>query len=268
MKYTDLHIHTEYTRGNGITDIPSLVSKAVALGMDSLAITDSGSLAGIPEFFKECRRQGIRPLAGCGFYYAPSGLESDETHHLVLLAKNIVGFQNLKELSSWSFSQGMGMKPRIDKNILKKHSCGLIALSGGLGGVIDKPWLLGEKEKALAGLKLLQDIFSEDFYLEFQDNGVENNRKMRTVLKELAAEHSIKTVVTGGSFYLTPEDAQRCNSVRKEQGNKILPGKGYCFKGEEEILTLFRDDKASVEESRKIVSSMEDIFVDENESFL
>ena len=258
MKYIDLHIHSEYTAGNGITKIPELVLRAKALGMESIALTDSASIKGFSEFRLECEKNGITPIYGCGFYMARLGLDNSLTQHLVLLAKNSQGYKNLIALNDFSYSKGLGVKPRVDFLRLKEYSKGLIALTGGLGGIYDKPYLLGDVDLADKSLNRLRAIYGNELYLELQDNGLENNRVMIKVLTELSEKEGIKTVVTGGSFYLNPSDHKECNLVREKNDNNLLKSDGYYFKTPNEIEKLFKNHKEAIERSFHIFKSLEE----------
>lgn len=256
MEYTDLHIHSEYTIGNGITKISELVKRAKEYGLDYLALTDSGSIDGFNEFGQECKKHNINPIFGCGFYLAPLGHENQVTHHIVLLAKGSVGFNNLLALSRYSFNEGLDNKPRLDFEVLKKYSDSLIVLTGGLGGVFDKPYLSGDRALAMNNIKKLQNIYGENLYLELQDNNLSDNKIMLKVLISLSEELSIPLVVTGGSFYLNREDAELCNKIRVEHNNKILKGDGYYFKSPADINNIFNDQLEAVSNSISIAKEI------------
>lgn len=241
MLYTDFHIHTKYTVGNGITEIPELVDRAKELGMEYLTITDSGSIKGFQEFNRECKRVGIKPHFACGFYFAPLGLEDNTTHHLVLLAKNSEGLDNLYYLDNYSRTVGLGRKNRIDWEVLKERTSGLICLTGGLGGVFDKPWLQGDKDLAESNLDELFKLFNENLYLELQDNELVNNRVMNKVLYDISLSRGINSIITGGSFYLYREDAADCNIIREKNGNNSLKGSGYYFKSSEDLAGVIQN---------------------------
>lgn len=250
MDYIDLHIHTEYTKGNGVTNINDLVKRAKEYEMDSLTITDSGTIKGFSEFYKECANNNIKPILGCGFYFAPLGLENPVTHHLVLIAKDINGYNNLLRLNEYSLNEGFGFgKPRIDFSVLNIINSHMFCLTGGLGGVFDKPYLSGDRELAISNIIELKKVFRESFFLELQDNGLENNSTMRKVLKQQSEELNLELVVTGGSFYLNKEDSERCNILRKQNGNKELIGNGYYFKSPEEIGYSFSEYPKAISNS-------------------
>ncbi len=241
MEYIDLHIHTEYTKGNGITKIPELVKRAKEFNMNTLAITDSGNIDGFGEFVKECNSVNIKPVLGCGFYFAPMGLKLKETEHLVLLAKNRDGYNNLLKLVEFSKTIGLLQKPRIDFDILQKYNNGLICLTGGLGGVFDKPFIAGNKNMALDNLVMLKQIFKANLYLELQDNELDLNTLIMDEIIKVSNNLEIEPIVTGGSFYLDRGDALKCNEIREENGNKILSGSGYFFKSPKDMISRFKN---------------------------
>lgn len=256
MEYIDLHIHTEYTKGNGITKISELVKKAQEFNMGTLAITDSGNIDGFYEFVKECRSVNIKPVLGCGFYFAPMGLKLKETEHLVLLAKNKEGYDNILKMVEFSRTIGLSHKPRIDFKILKKYSTGLICLTGGLGGVFDKPFIAGNKNMALENLTTLKYIFKSNLYLELQDNELELNTLIVDEIIKVSNNLDIEMIVTGGSFYLDRDDAIKCNELREKYGNKTLKGNGYFFKSPKVMISIFRNHEAALNNSVFVANSI------------
>lgn len=255
MNYIDLHIHTIYTLGNGITEIKDLVKRAKEYGMTYLAITDSGSIEGFNEFKTICKQNEIKPVFGCGFYFAPLGLEDNTIHHLVLIAKDETGYNNLLNLDKEAKNSKLDNKPRISWDNLEKYNKGLICLTGGLGGVFDKPYLQGNNDLAYDNIKKLHTLFKSDFYLELQDNGQENNLIMKSKIPGVANTLGIEMVVTGGSFYLDPKDSVKCNKIREDNGNKTLKGDSYNFKSPKEIEALFPDFKNEIDRTFLIAKS-------------
>lgn len=255
MQYVDLHIHTTYTTGNGLTAIPALVERASLYGMKALALVDSASVDGFPEFTRECKRVGLQPIYGCGFYFTPDSRfnEVDEKYHLVLLAKNQTGLSNLHRLDRLSKEEGFYKRPRIDFELLEEYGDGLIALTGGLGGLIDTMMLSAEIYKAKEYLLRFRAILGNDnVFIELQYNGLEKNLQSCSLLHSLAEETDIPMVVSGGSFYLDASDAEACNALRRGAGNGELKGNGYTFKSAEEIYALFPDDHEAIATSVKI----------------
>ena len=174
--FTHLHVHTEYSLLDGMCRIPQLIQEAKDLGMDSLAITDHGSVYGIIQFYTKAKAAGIKPILGCELYVAPGERTSrtpadKNSYHLVILAKNEVGYHNLLQLSSKGYLEGFYYKPRVDKELLEQHSEGLIALSACLQGEVAR--LIVEKRKKDAETAALwyKEVFG-DFYLELQDHAI------------------------------------------------------------------------------------------------
>lgn len=256
MEYIDLHIHTEYTKGNGLTKISELVLKAKEFNMNSLAITDSGTIDGFKEFVEECNKVNIKPILGCGFYFAPLGLNLKQTNHLVLLAKNRLGYDNLLKLVEFSKSEGLTHKPRIDLDIIKKYNNELICLTGGLGGVFDKPYIEGNKNMALENIINLKEIFRDDLYLELQDNELELNSLIIPEIISVSEKYNIKLIVTGGSFYLNREDFKKCNDLRLKNGNKTLSGDGYFFKSPKYIINRFNSLEVALNNTINVTNSI------------
>lgn len=236
MKYTDLHIHTKYTDGNGITEIPDLIKMAKEYKMDRLAIVDSASIKGFKEFKEECDKNLIKPIFGCGFYF---NYGEDKIAHLVLLAKNREGLNHLVSLDRESRNSMINGKPTISFGSLEGRTRNLIALTGGLGGVFDKLYISGDKDRALNNIKRLKSLFNSNLYLELQDNGLPENREMRDIIMDLSEKESIRIVISGGSFYLNPDDSFKCNLLRRERGNRELKGHGYNFKSSKDIERVY-----------------------------
>lgn len=249
MNYIDLHIHTKYTVGNGITKIEDLVRRARVYDMEYLAITDSGSIKGFNEFKSVCKNYGITPIFGCGFYFAPLGHDDKITHHLVLIAMNDTGYNNLLNLDRVSNENDLNNKPRITWEELSQFKEGLICFTGGLGGVFDKPFLNDQKDLAYENIEKLKGLFHKNFYLELQDNGQEKNSIMKKKIPQVSKELNIDMIVTGGSFYLDSSDSEECNKIREENGNKTLKGDKYNFKSPTDIVRVFEGFKTEIERS-------------------
>jgi DNA polymerase-3 subunit alpha len=175
--FTHLHVHTQYSILDGQADISVLLKKTKELGMEALAITDHGSMFGVFDFHSQAKKNGIKPIIGCEFYLASDsrlekkGAEDNNTYHLVLLAKNEQGYQNLCRLCTLGYKEGFYYKPRIDKEILRKYSDGLICTSACLGGEIPRLLNAGMHDRAEKAVQDYLDIFGEDFYLELQNHG-------------------------------------------------------------------------------------------------
>ncbi|MBX2820426.1 MAG: PHP domain-containing protein, partial [Rhodothermaceae bacterium] len=208
--FNHLHCHTQYSLLDGAARIKSLISRAAELEHSAIAITDHGNLFGVPEFFTYAKKQGVRPIIGCEFYVTPSGMhdKSDRTrYHQVLLAKNEAGYKNLIKLSSLSYSDGYYYKPRLDKEILKQHSEGLIATTCCLQGEVLQNILKVGEDRAKRIFEWYIDVFGEDYYVEIQDHGIPDQKKCNAVLLRWAKEYNVKVIATNDVHYVEKEDA-------------------------------------------------------------
>lgn len=183
-KFVHLHVHTEYSLLDGASRINDLVKKAKDLNMPAIAITDHGSMYGVIDFYKSAKKHGIKPIIGCEVYIAPksrhekSSVEGESSYHLILLAENQIGYQNLIALVSKAYSEGFYYKPRIDKELLRLHREGLICLSACIAGEIPQYLLKNNKEKAESVVQEYIDIFGTDnFFIEIQDHGLPDKRQ-------------------------------------------------------------------------------------------
>jgi DNA polymerase-3 subunit alpha len=216
MSFVHLHCHTHYSLLDGACKIPDLVKRAKTLGMDSLAITDHGSLFGVIEFFNECKKEGIKPILGMEAYMAPGDRRdksaggaggSDAAYHLILLCQNIQGYQNLLKLSSSAYRDGFYYKPRIDKEILKEWNEGLICTSACLGGEIPSALLKRDAKQARKVAETYAEIFGpERFYIEVQNNGLKDQDAVNPELAEIAKKLGVGVVATNDVHFLNRED--------------------------------------------------------------
>ncbi|MBR6444072.1 MAG: PHP domain-containing protein, partial [Firmicutes bacterium] len=172
MAFTHLHVHTEYSLLDGASRIKDVVARAKELGMDSLAITDHGVMFGVIDFYRECKAQGIKPVIGCEVYTVARTLDDKDPEkdkyqgHLILLAENNTGYKNLMKIVSLGFTRGFYYKPRIDRNVLREHSEGIIALSACLAGDVQRKLLNDDYEGAKNDALEFRDIFGENnFFL-------------------------------------------------------------------------------------------------------
>jgi DNA polymerase III subunit alpha len=213
--FVHLHLHTQFSLLDGANQIEPLVQQIKSFGQPAVAMTDHGNMFGAIEFYRKAKDAGIKPIIGCEAYMAPgsrraakdSGLANNDYYHLILLARNLTGYQNLINLVSKAYLEGFYYKPRMDKEILKEHHEGLIALSGCLSGEI--PYLIGQKDMAgaMAVAGEFQEIFGkEHFYLEVQANGLDHQRVANTGLLEIAQKMDIPLVGTNDCHYLKKED--------------------------------------------------------------
>ena len=271
MEFTHLHVHTEYSLLDGSSKIKELVHRAKELGMDSLAITDHGVMYGAIEFYKAALAEGINPILGCEVYVAPGsrfdrevakGAEDDSRyHHLVLLAENDEGYRNLVKIVSKGFTEGFYYKPRVDYEVLRTYSKGVIALSACLAGVV--PYFLrrGLYEEAKKEALILQDIFGKgNFFLELQDHGIPEQQTVNTGLLRMSKELSIDLVATNDVHYIYDTDAEAHDILLCIQtGKKVADedrmryeGGQYYLKSAEEMAELFPYAREAIENTHKI----------------
>lgn len=212
MAFTHLHLHTEYSLLDGANRLKDLPARLRELGMDSCAITDHGAMYGVVDFYTLMKKEGIKPIIGCEVYVAPEGRLLKEKGlgfgHLILLAKDNNGLMNLNKIVSQGFIDGFYYKPRIDYEILRRYSEGLIALSACLSGEIPRALLMGDRELAREKARLYREIFgSENFYLEIQANGMPEQQRVNRELRILGAELGIPLAATNDCHYMRQEDA-------------------------------------------------------------
>ena len=271
MEFSHLHVHTEYSLLDGSSKIKELVHRAKELGMDSLAITDHGVMYGAIEFYKAALAEGINPILGCEVYVAPGsrfdreaakGAEDDSRyHHLVLLAENDEGYQNLVKIVSKGFTEGFYYKPRVDYEVLRTYSKGVIALSACLAGVV--PYFLrrGLYEEAKKEALILQDIFGKgNFFLELQDHGIPEQQTVNTGLLRMSKDLSIDLVATNDVHYIYDTDAEAHDILLCIQtGKKVADedrmryeGGQYYLKSAEEMAELFPYAREAIENTHKI----------------
>ncbi|MBO4725652.1 MAG: PHP domain-containing protein, partial [Firmicutes bacterium] len=215
MAFTHLHVHTEYSLLDGAARIKDLVARVKELGMDSVAITDHGVMFGVIDFYKECRANGIRPILGCEVYTAARTMHDKDPEkdkrsgHLLLLAKNDTGYHNLMKIVSAGFTEGFYYKPRIDKEVLRAHSEGIIATSACLAGEVQHHLLNSDYEGAKREALELLEIFGEgNFYLELQDQGLEEEARILPMMVKLHEETGIPFVATNDVHYINQADAK------------------------------------------------------------
>jgi len=214
-EFVHLHVHTEYSLLDGANRIKDLINRASELGMDCIAITDHGVMYGIVDFYKEAKEKGIKPILGCEVYTAKRtrfdrqpGIDADQGH-LVLLAQNNEGYKNLMKIVSIGFTEGFYYKPRIDMEVLEKHSKGLIALSACMSGEIPSALLHNNYEEAKKLALKYNNIFGQgNFYLELQINGIEEQNIVNQGLIKLSRETGIPLIATNDVHYLRREDAK------------------------------------------------------------
>ena len=275
MAFTHLHVHTEYSLLDGAARIKDLVARAKELGMESVAITDHGVMFGVIDFYRECLDKGIKPIIGCEVYTAARTMADKDADkdkyqgHLVLLAKNNQGYQNLIKIVSAGFVQGFYYKPRIDKEVLRQHNEGIIALSACLAGDVQRKLLNrdyeGAKEEALA----LRDIFGEEnFYLELQDQGLEEEATILPEMIRLHEETGIPFVATNDVHYVRREDAKahdvllciQTAATVDEEDRMRFPNDQFYLKSEEEMRKIFANFPEACDNTAKVAEQCDVTF--------
>jgi DNA polymerase-3 subunit alpha len=228
-EFVHLHVHTNYSLLDGACDMDKLAKRLSELGMESVAITDHGVMYGVVDFYKTMRSYGIKPIIGCELYMAERTMQDrepgidEEQYHLVLLAKDNRGYKNLMKLVSLGFTDGFYYKPRIDMSLLQKYSQGLIALSACLAGKIPTLLLKGNYEEARKTALDFRQIFgSENFFLEVQDHGILDQRKIINDLIRLSEETGIPLVATNDVHYIQKGDASVQDALLCIQTGKTL----------------------------------------------
>ena len=265
--FTHLHLHTEFSLLDGVCRIGQLVSRAKDLGMTSLAITDHGNMYGAVDFYKECKKQGIKPIIGCEVYVAPrtrfdkeKGLDKDY-HHLILLCENETGYKNLIKLVSLAFTEGYYYKPRIDYDLLEKYHDGLICLSACLQGEIAQKLLSRDYEGAKETALWFYDLFGKDnYFLEIQDHGLDEQRVVKEGVKRLSRDTGIPMVATNDVHYIEKPDAKiqqvliciATNHILGEDTGLEFHSDEFYLKSESEMLENFADVPEAVEITSKI----------------
>ena len=254
MNFTHLHVHTEYSLLDGSNKIKEYVARVKKLGMDSAAITDHGVMYGVIDFYKEAKAQGIKPILGCEVYVAPgsrfdkeAGNNEDRYYHLVLLAENNEGYQNLMKIVSIGFIDGFYYKPRVDIETLETYHEGIIALSACLAGEIPRYIMRGMYEEACKSALRYQNIFGKNnFFLELQDHGMPEQKQVNQSLLRMSREMGIELVATNDVHYTYAEDVKPHDILLCLQTGKRLSdedrmryeGGQYFVKSPEEMATF------------------------------
>lgn len=282
-QFVHLHVHTQYSILDGAASIPSLIERAREFGMPAVAITDHGNMFGAKQFYDAARRAGIKPILGCEVYVVKNRLEKDKDEkagdHLILLAKNLTGYHNLVRMVSYSWTEGFYYKPRIDKELLRTFSEGLVCASACLGGELPQAVMRGDITGAGAVVEEFKGIFGDDYYIELQlhkhrsgtpvNDVYENQVKVNKVLAELAAKHGVKLIATNDSHFTLEEDAEAhdhliCLNTGRDldDPNRMrYTGQEY-FKSAEEMAELFPDHPEVLENTLEIAAKIEEYELD------
>lgn len=279
-QFTHLHVHTHYSVLDGAANIKKLLARAIDLGMTSIAITDHGNMYGVKEFHDVANKMGIKPILGCEVYVASGsrldrgGKEDRGGDHLILLAKNLVGYHNLIKLVSSAWTEGFYYNPRIDKEILAQHAEGLVCSSACLGGEIPQLIMQGREDDVEKSIEWFKSLFGDDYYLEMQlhksgdakiDGHVyENQVKVNAKIKALAAKYSVKVICTNDVHYIKAEDAAAhdrliCLSTGRDLDDptRMRYTTQEYLKSEEEMATMFADYPEALENTAEIADKIE-----------
>lgn len=268
MSFTHLHVHTEYSLLDGSSKIKEITKRAAELGMDSLAITDHGVMYGVIDFYKAAKEAGIKPVLGCEVYVAPgsrfdkeAGTGEDKYNHLVLLAENNTGYQNLMKIVSRGFTEGFYYKPRVDKELLREFHEGIIATSACLAGEVQRYLARGMYEEAKRVALYYQDIFGKDnFFLELQDHGIAEQHYVNPQLLRMSEETGIELICTNDVHYTYADDADAhdillCIQTGKkvtDENRMRYTGGQYYLKSPEEMAELFKYAPQALANTEKI----------------
>jgi DNA polymerase-3 subunit alpha len=269
--FVHLHVHSQYSLLHGAIFIDRLVAQVKQFGMRAVAVTDHVNLFGAVEFYEKAKKEGVQSILGCEIYYLTKGSRLDRTQkpkdhelaHLILLVENEEGYQNLCQLISASHLEGFYYKPRIDKEILSKHSKGLFALSACAKGEIPRKIIEGRVEEAKIAAKDLAQIFPDHFYLELQDHGLSHEKLVNEAMVEMSKALSIPLVVTNNAHYLKRENREaheallciQTGNMLKEEDRLSYDGDEFYLKSPEEMCELFADYPEALENTKKIADS-------------
>ncbi|MBU1255400.1 DNA polymerase III subunit alpha [Patescibacteria group bacterium] len=269
MKFTHLHVHSHYSLLDGLSKIDQLLDACQELKMPSIALTDHGSMYGLVEFYKKAKKRGIRTILGNEMYIAPNGMLQkrpnidNKQYHLILLVKNKEGYRNLVQLTTKSYLKGFYYKPRIDKELLKKHSQGLIGLSACIAGEIPRMILANKIEEAEKAALEYQEIFGPgNFYLEIQHHpNLPEQKIVNKALIKISQKHNIPLVAANDVHYVKPEDSEAQDVLMSIQTDKKLNDENrltmkandFSLRPIEQMIKDFKDTPEAIENTQKIV---------------
>lgn len=260
--FVHLHLHTEYSLLDGVGKIDDYINKAKSYNMEAIAITDHGNMFGAVEFYQKAIKKGIKPIIGMEAYMAEGLLNEKQgkNYHLVLLAKNEIGYKNLMKLSSIGYREGFYHRPRIDKLVLKEHKEGLVVLSACMNGEIAKKIWENKFEEALEVLDFYKNTFGEDFYIEIQDNGIEEQEILNHKLYNFARENQVELVGTCDTHYVNYgehklQDIMICvqtGAKLRDKDRMRIESDGMYFKSYEEVHEKLGKFQGALENTVKI----------------
>ncbi len=279
-EFTHLHVHSQYSILDGAASIPAMVQKAKSTGMSALALTDHGTMLGIKEFHATCKKNDLKPIIGCEAYVARRTMydknqPSDKSgHHLIILAKNYKGYENLMKMMSIANLEGFYLKPRIDKDLLAKYHEGLIVSSACLGGEVAKHIANNAIEEAEKTIEWYKGVFGEDYYLEIMHHPTTNERLERDVseiqlkvnekILELGKKHNVKVIATNDSHFTNEEDAEAhdvliCLTTNADinEPNRLRYTQSEWLKTPEEMEYLFGEHPEVLANTMEIANKTE-----------
>ena len=265
-KFTHLHLHTEYSLLDGYSRIDKLLDKCLDLGMDSVAITDHGSMYGVIEFYKQATKKGIKPIIGCEVYVSEKDHKiKDPTnkryYHLILLAENEIGYKNLVKIVSEAYVNGFYYKPRVSFDFIKDHTEGLIALSACLNGEVNQRILENDMEAAISTAKKYEDAFGKgDYFLEIQDHGIPEQKQVNKGVAYLHRKLGIEMVATNDVHYIEREDSYlqdvllciQTGALVKDENRMRMPNREFYLKDPDTMSEIFKDYERAIENTTKI----------------
>lgn len=270
MKFTHLHNHTHYSLLDGLAKIDDLVDRAVELEMDSLAITDHGNMFGALEFYQKCKAKGIKPIIGTEAYVTRSRFDRSQSpenrrNHLILLAKNEIGYRNLVKLTTLAHLEGFYYKPRMDKEILRQHSEGIIATSACIAGEVAQAVRANDLKKAENVIKEFQEIFGkENFYLELQDHpSLPGQIVTNNALIELARKTDAPLTAANDLHYVNADDDKvqdillciQMNKTVQDTDRMSMLGDNYSLKTQQQMIDAFAHVPEAIDNTQRIVDA-------------
>jgi DNA polymerase-3 subunit alpha len=276
--FVHLHNYSDYSIQESICTVDNLIDAAIEAKQPAIALTDKGVMYGVPEFYRKAKKAGIKPIIGCDISVVTNGSmfnkdtnttkdkNSEDSSHLVLLAKNDIGYRNLIKLVSLGFTEGFTTKPRIGLEILLKHRDGLIALSSGIDGTIATQFCNGNPHRAREVAVKLKEMFGDDFYLEIQEHGKKEDEVFRKDIPELAIELNIKLVATNHIHYIKKEDAIAHNiflhisdkEAEKDYKELIYGTDQFYFRSTEEMKAIFSNHPEAILNTLEISNKIDD----------
>jgi DNA polymerase III subunit alpha len=264
--FVHLHNHSDYSLLDGASKIESLVDTALAMGMPALALTDHGNLFGAIQFYNIAINKGLKPIIGCEVYVAKESRHkktggNDQSNHLVLLAENLAGYHNLSKLVSYGFLEGFYYRPRVDKELLAQYSSGLIASSACLKGAVPQKLIMEQPDAALAEALELQEIFGKgNFFLELQDHGLPNQKRVNPAIIDIAKKTGIPLICTNDTHYLLRDDSVAhdvllcigTGKLVREQERMRYESDQFYFKSYEEMKQLWGEIPEAMQNTLQI----------------